>query len=174
MPRWHPTTIMLIAIPLAVAVAARLSGLWARQRYPGVARSIWLTGVVVPLMLAAITVVVRIFGGYWDYLPTIFAIWIGTAAWVARTINRDPAPVRWGSPSDLLGRLAIANMAACTALLGVIESQARYGSPTTVKMWYASSIVMVVMAVALKPAWVRVAFRMPNSASQGQVHVIGR
>jgi hypothetical protein len=150
----------------AVLVAAMLRATWFRPTAASAGSRIWLTGVAAPLGLISITLVRWGISRYWDYAPALIAIVMGTGVWVGYFVSRDAAPIRWGARSDLLGRAAIAVMAACTALLGVIETHRRYGSTAVARQWYAIAIVLLLVAVVLKPAWVRELYRTPQPAQR--------
>jgi hypothetical protein len=162
MPHWLSMSNFWLIGLYAVIVAATLRATWRRPTAASAGSMIWLTGVAVPLGLVSITLVRWAISRHWDYAPAVFAIVTGTGAWVGYFVSRDAAPIRWGARSDILGRAAIVVMAAGTALLGVIETQQRYGSVNVARQWYVIAIVLLLVSVVLKPAWVRALYRTPQ------------
>src|ERR1700683_2041386 len=159
MPHWLSMSNFWLIGLYAVIVAATLRAAWFRPTAASASSGIWFTGVAVPLGLISITLVRWGISGYWDYSPALFAIMIATGAWVGYLVSRDVAPIRWGARSDLLERAAIAVTAACTALLGVVEAHQRCGTADVARQWYAIAIVLLLVAVVLKPAWLRAWYR---------------
>jgi hypothetical protein len=161
MPHWLSTSNTWLIALYAVVFVALARSVWFRATSPTPMTPIWVSGIAIPLILVSITLFTWGLTRYWNYSPVLLAIMSGTGAWAGHAAIRDTAPIRWGSRSDILGRAAIAIAAACTALLGMVESHNRYGSPATVRQWYAVAIVLLLLAAVLKPAWVRSGFRRP-------------
>ncbi len=159
MPRWLSMSDILMDALYVLPVVVLLRATWLRRARPSHISRIRVLGVVVPLALVSITLVAWGVSGHWVFQPMPLAIMIGVGAWAASEVARDTRPIRWGSRGDLLGRIAIAVAALCTAILGLLESHDRYGSPATVRQWYAIAIVLLAVAVVLKPSWLRAAFR---------------
>jgi hypothetical protein len=128
--------------------------------------SIWLTGVSVPLILAALTVGPGLLTGIWYFPPLLLGVWMGTSVWIGQALSRDATPPRWGSRSDLLGRLTFVVAAACSFGIGVQESRERYGSVGFVYLFYGFAAALLVFAFVAKPEWIRALTRKPKPRPQ--------
>jgi hypothetical protein len=154
MPKWISWEFLLLAaIPIGVVLLVRRLG----RLYPAVMHSMWLRGVTIPLALVGLTVIPWIATGQWYWVGILYAIMIATIAWGGRAVARDRSPPRWGSRSDILGRLVLVVYAAGIALIGLESSHTPFGrtQPHGAYTYYAIAIGMLVAAVVMKPAWLR-------------------
>jgi hypothetical protein len=162
MPHWLSMSNFSMIGLFVVVIAVILGATWFRPTAGTVGGRVWWTGVAAPLGLISITLGRWGISRHWDFAPALIAIVLGTGVWVGYVVSHDAAIIRWGSRSDLLGRAGIAVIGACMAVLGVIEAHKRYGSVNVVRQWYVIAIVLLLVAVVLKPAWVRALYRTPQ------------
>jgi hypothetical protein len=107
--------VLIWAIPILVAVAGYLVGRQLLVRFPGPMRSIWVVGVIVPLLIVVLPALILIPNGM--SIPNfdiVLAVLIGAVAWLGYAARIDTNPPAWGSRKDLLTRLqAVVGAAFC-------------------------------------------------------------
>jgi hypothetical protein len=146
---------VLILVPLLVAVAGYLSGRQLLARFPGPMRSIWVAGVIVPLLIVVLPALILVPNGIpIPDFDIVLAAFIGAAAWLGYAARIDANPPVWGSRKDLLTRLqAVVGAVFC----GWFALREYHGTHPTIDGVVAAAFAVVavgflVMAIVTPPS----------------------